>query len=37
MERVVHLTHTLADTVDEVDIGLLDATAEVVAELVIAE
>ncbi|NBF39149.1 MAG: M28 family peptidase, partial [Spirochaetes bacterium] len=37
MERVVHLTHTPADTVDEVDVGLLDATAEVVAGLVTAE
>lgn len=37
MEQVVHLTHTPADTVDEVDIGLLDATAEVVAGLVAEE
>ena len=37
MEQVVHLTHTPADTVDEVDVGLLDATAEVVAELVTEE
>ena len=34
MERVVQLTHTAADTVDEVDIGLLDATADVVARVV---
>jgi aminopeptidase YwaD len=37
MEQVVHLTHTPADTVEKVDVGLLDATAEVVAGLVTAE
>jgi hypothetical protein len=34
MEQVVRLTHTPADTVEAVDVGLLDATAEVVTELV---
>ncbi len=37
MERVVQLSHTAADTVGEVDVGLLDATAEVVAKLAAAE
>ena len=36
-ERVVKLTHTAADTVDEVDVGLLDVTAEVIAKLTMAE
>jgi len=34
MERVVQLTHTQGDTTDEVDVGLLDETAAVIAEVV---
>jgi aminopeptidase YwaD len=34
LERVMQLTHTAGDTREEVDSGLLDRTAAVVAEIV---